>query len=561
MSASRSPPVLRYPHPFHQDPGEMEMWGPDAWESRTLVELAMCRLSATIRQKPRWWEKIRDSTLREKWIKEAEKQQKDLWSWETLSDNMLNYVMSELETYAELRDAETGIQHAQFDCIYMSDSLIPPELAASLSAAVAPLENVPDTQKDWHPGSEQRVLDLVHPSICPLIFGQSWGTNRVGSQTVFNAPSAKDLDVDAMFVSARFQWLPSDFVVSERNESGAVSVKLESSYINNVPPEHASDLIPVIEQVMARAVPLWERVLSSLREPQTPARVPCHGCIWPDEDRELAGVEDGESCDYEDLNWIERKHGDRLVLPDAPKAYRPVLRTTPPSVSLAGSTLQVIVKLANIVLTPEKPDYPGGVWHVEGMATESIVSTFIYYHDCANIEPADLRFRMAICWPDSHYGQNDFVCPIVMYGLAARDPCVQEIGSIQTLPGRAVAFPNLYQHQVSPFRLQDATKPGTRKILVFFLVDPTVKVPSASNVAPQQAWFMREILLEIARDPGSRLGALPVELIDLVADVIPGTMTREAAEAVREELMEERSIMIQDVDKEYFSREFNMCEH
>ena len=28
--------------------------------------------------------------------------------------------------------------------------------------------------------------------------------------------------------------------------------------------------------------------------------------------------------------------------------------------------LQVIVKLANIELTPEKPEYEGGTWHVEG---------------------------------------------------------------------------------------------------------------------------------------------------------------------------------------------------
>ena len=29
--------------------------------------------------------------------------------------------------------------------------------------------------------------------------------------------------------------------------------------------------------------------------------------------------------------------------------------------------LQVIVKLANIHLTPEKPNYDGGSWHIEGL--------------------------------------------------------------------------------------------------------------------------------------------------------------------------------------------------
>jgi len=39
----------------------------------------------------------------------------------------------------------------------------------------------------------------------------------------------------------------------------------------------------------------------------------------------------------------------------------------------------VIVKLANIALTPERPDKNGGAWHVEGMGNEAIVATVIYY--------------------------------------------------------------------------------------------------------------------------------------------------------------------------------------
>ena len=46
---------------------------------------------------------------------------------------------------------------------------------------------------------------------------------------------------------------------------------------------------------------------------------------------------------------------------------------------LRGQTLQVIVKIANIQLTPENPNYEGGSWHVEGMKNEKIVATGIYY--------------------------------------------------------------------------------------------------------------------------------------------------------------------------------------
>lgn len=34
--------------------------------------------------------------------------------------------------------------------------------------------------------------------------------------------------------------------------------------------------------------------------------------------------------------------------------------------------IQIIVKLANIHLTPEKPNYGGGSWHVEGQANEAM---------------------------------------------------------------------------------------------------------------------------------------------------------------------------------------------
>ena len=40
-------------------------------------------------------------------------------------------------------------------------------------AAVAPLENVSEALKDWHPGSDGKVLDLLHPSLFPLVYGRS----------------------------------------------------------------------------------------------------------------------------------------------------------------------------------------------------------------------------------------------------------------------------------------------------------------------------------------------------------------------------------------------------
>lgn len=51
--------------------------------------------------------------------------------------------------------------------------------------------------------------------------------------------------------------------------------------------------------------------------------------------------------------------------------------------------------MANIILTPDKPIYDGGSWHVEGMKNESIVSTGIYYYHSENISESKLEFRRA----------------------------------------------------------------------------------------------------------------------------------------------------------------------
>lgn len=51
---------------------------------------------------------------------------------------------------------------------------------------------------------------------------------------------------------------------------------------------------------------------------------------------------------------------------DSKPTYQDGMDGVKKTVDFRGKTMQVIVKLANIVLTPEKPEYAGGTWHVEG---------------------------------------------------------------------------------------------------------------------------------------------------------------------------------------------------
>lgn len=79
-------------------------------------------------------------------------------------------------------------------------------------------------------GSDKQVLDLVHPSLYPLIYGRTvlrTCDEKTGElrEDLSVAPAPTD---SKHSTSLKFQWLPTDFEVAE---DGKVSIK---SYINNV---------------------------------------------------------------------------------------------------------------------------------------------------------------------------------------------------------------------------------------------------------------------------------------------------------------------------------------
>jgi len=115
--------------------------------------------------------------------------------------------------------------------------------------------------------------------------------------------------------------------------------------------------------------------------------------------------------------------------------------------------------------------------------------------------------------------------------LTDEDAMNQVLGSAETRVGRVLAFPNILQHHVDPFRLADPSRPGHRKILVFFLLDPSVTIISTSDVPPQQPW-----------SPTS-------------------TMTMEQAKEFRSQLMQERKLFVDEHNEKIYEREFSLCEH
>jgi hypothetical protein len=131
-----------------------------------------------------------------------------------------------------------------------------------------------------------------------------------------------------------------------------------------------------------------------------------------------------------------------------------------------------------------------------------------------------------------------------------------------TRAGRALAWPNIYQHRVAPFRLIDPSKPGHRKILAIFFIDPSIElIPSATNIPPQQADWVFDALEEARGDSKSLFSRFPPELLNLIYDHLPDTfMMRREAEEYRRQLMKERTGFMEGRDEE-LSFAFNMCEH
>ncbi|TQL77532.1 uncharacterized protein DUF4246 [Stackebrandtia endophytica] len=479
-----------FPLPFHG--------AHSAAEPRALRELQMMRCSALIREKSDWFVKMTDPDIVSKWTQEAVDQ--------GMTKAQVRYVLAELAHYATLRDPQTGIEVADVDGVWRSDTLIEDDLRSRLCEAVRALEDVPDEEKDWHPGSDEQVLDLVHPSLFCLVKDVSGAPERAWQSPTTARWSKYEF-------SEKFQWLPTDVDV---DSDGGVSFR---SYVNNVHPEKHRDLVEVLPDVMSRMIPLWEKVITDLRNPRPLRIVPDPFGWYPDE------PDIGEDVDA----WSEWREDRHPVLPDAPEFDASTLPEHAHQVSLRGRRLQVIVKLANIHLTPDKPEYPGGSWHVEGMLNERIVSTGIYYWDSENTTESRLGFRTAV--EDPTYEQNDDEGMREVYGLENEEALNQELGSVATPAGRCLAFPNVLQHRVASFRLADPAKPGHRKILVFFLVDPSKRIMSTSDIPPQQPWSKAS------------------------------TMTLEEAKIYREQLMQERKFFTTEHNEELYEREFSLCEH
>ncbi|MES1916117.1 MAG: hypothetical protein MHM6MM_007966 [Cercozoa sp. M6MM] len=518
---------------------------------RTLVEQRLDSLRNAIARKPEWTRKIK-TDIRDKWVREMKQQ--------GVSTREIDYVMAELDWYAA-RTIEVPLNpsaSASFAApgVYIADNVLHEETLKKLRDLADALMSVPKKDYDWHPGSNETVLDLVHPSLYPLIYGVSRVTETpiakpwvqsIGDGKVLAKKDPKKVKpwefAPDRFASKDYQWLPAEFQVAE---DGSVSVE---SYINNLHPRHTEGY-DAIAASLAHLLPMFEACLEQQLNGCFDAKIQAGD--WYEHSEEPEEGTDEEDSDFEQ-RWEEWQENRSIKLPEVPEFAPLDIKKT---VSLKGRRLQAIVKMATIELTPEKPRYEGGSWHVEGMQNENIVASGIIYFQSDNVQDTTLCFRQAVCEPD--YEQGDERGVAAVYGLADEEALNEPAGEIMTSEKRAVVFPNALQHQVQPFELEDKTKPGTRRILCFFLVHPDERIVSTETVPPQQAeWFAEEV----KRDE-TIVRKMPEELAGMVANFVGDwPMSLESAREHREKLMHERKFFVNDNNTKFFERPFSLCEH
>ncbi|KAK3298743.1 uncharacterized protein B0H64DRAFT_318307 [Chaetomium fimeti] len=451
--------------------------------------------------------------------------------------------------------------------------------------------------------------------------------------------------IDKTFWSTVYQWLPANVTFTA---DGGVRF---TSYINNLHPTKYRGIYSAVEKLIETALPMWDQCLAQSTGYQHYDGAGRHSPRFPvpqdpdDENpdnwdiksaAEMMEMEAAANLDEELLgqtglsnderkstgqpNYADLEGEEQAELEERWYEARKPIQLRPPAFSTSkvdyavdpkktlremfkDTGLQIIVKMASIELTPENPEFSPGGWHVEGQMNEHIVGTALYYLDSENITESHLDFRTfttreqedefevgqdAYHWMESIYGAR--------FGCGSGSACLQRYGSVLTPPGRLLAFPNVFQHRVSGFRLADPTKPGHRRFIALWLVDPKMRIISTANVPPQQdSWWAEKAFgasssegnndlsgippeiaqLLVERGVGGdqlaeALAAgkagepkLPVELLAMVrkelGDGLP--MSREEAEEHRLKLMTSRSVF-QDAARTRWQHEtYSFCEH
>jgi hypothetical protein len=334
------------------------------------------------------------------------------------------------------------------DGVAFADGLVDEALVTRLRADVNRLIELEPV--DYHPGSGTKVRDLVHPSLYPYIAERS--------KTRKSVPTAETPSQDRFgrpFESSRYQWLPTPFHVAE---NGTVSI---SSYINNLDRTRHAAAYDDLAALFATALPLIESVVGYVETTK----------FWQEECKDV------------------EHEGDLPNDVDDTQGPAPVK-------VLRGRDVLVIPKIVEYRLAADETHE--GVWHVEGMSHEHIVATCVYILDRDDaLTGGELRFKRAYTVEEA----GRLFWNISQSRPSAVEQLVDEgfipVGSVATPAGRMLVFPNSHVHKLSMLSVVNGATEGRRRVIVFWIVDPSVSIPSTQDVPAQQGVIPHEKALKI----------------------------------------------------------------
>jgi len=310
-----------------------------------------------------------------------------------------------------------------------SDRVLPSRLLRELNESLD--EICQKEPADYHPGSGKVVRDIVHPSMYCYVKGVSTVNeipgNPLGEKAAESEESRRGEDFwGREYKDSSYQWLPAEFFVSN---DGSVRI---DSYVNNLDRQKYPHVYTNLERMFERTLPMFEAVCGSLRN---------------------------------DLYWAKVYKGSK-------------------SISLRDRSLQVVTKIVEYRVNREENF--DGVWHVEGMSHEEILATAlcIVKRD-ENFAGAEIEFRrflfqeegdeLASSTPQNAHRPTDT--------MGSGD--VRPLGRMKTPADRVVVFPNSHIHRLSSMYSSDGID-ATRRIVVFWLVNPDRPIISTANVPAQQ---------------------------------------------------------------------------
>ncbi|KAJ2061199.1 hypothetical protein GGI17_003234 [Coemansia sp. S146] len=440
----------------------------------TLGERRMRQMSSDIRSNADWLETIHDADTRASWAVEAKAM--------GLTDVEFAYVLDELEYYTSLYLPGSNVRFSAADGVWFSDTLIDVEATSELRDYAAILESL-CLQTGTSP---QAALKLVEVGEFPGSLDE-WRKALTVTETgesVYYIPTWNEFY--GCYSSDKFSWLPSEFRV---DDNGDVTIE---SYIKNLHPIKHAALYPIIASIFSKFLPLLEQVVADLVCPRQPRVKPDRSKYY--ESDEPLPESDNDDYFEEIILWRRRA---TFVHPQPEPFVAPARPVNP--YKLCGRRLQAVVKISSIELTSERPIYSGEDWSVVGLANERIIATGMFFYGVVNIAPANVRFREALSSLDIESKNN----------WGEEDLASQELGSVVIKDGRCVVFPNIYQYEVPELKLADKTQSGHCKMLTFYFVDPSTRIPSTEIVPPQQQdWYFEDIL---ASEPFRSLPQLVVE--------------------------------------------------